>query len=307
LAIRKQEGMMQHPFESLAGEYASLLARMQVTRQSAVESVANKLMNFVRQGRYAEVSNQLGIPQVFIATSFERESSSDFSCSPAQGDPWNRVSVHVPRGRGPFPNWTAAALDAYRLDRLDQVGKANWTWPRFCYEGELFNGFGYRAHGVNSPYLWAGSNNYTTGKFVSDGVFDMGHADTQLGVVPVARAMVAMDPSLDLPAGPGATAAPGPTAAPASPSAPPPAPQPRRRRQSRYHVAANVPQQARQRPAAYRRRQLRPAHSRGRRGVPAQIQHPGRWSRRPADHRGDRKGARGQVMIFGHVMLYTPF
>jgi lysozyme family protein len=218
--------MMQHPFETLAGEYASLLARMQVTRQSAVQSVANKLMNFVRQGRYAEVSNQLGIPQVFIATSFERESSSDFSCSPAQGDPWNRVSVHVPRGRGPFPNWTAAALDAYRLDRLDQVGKANWTWPRFCYEGELFNGFGYRAHGVNSPYLWAGSNNYTTGKFVSDGVFDMGHADTQLGVVPVARAMVAMDPSLDLPAAPGATAAPGTTAAPASPSAPPPAPQP---------------------------------------------------------------------------------
>ncbi|HXW26777.1 MAG TPA: peptidoglycan-binding protein [Xanthobacteraceae bacterium] len=189
---------MQHPFESLEGEYESLLARMQVTRQSEVDFVAKKLMNFVTQGRYKEVSDKLQIPQIFIATSFERESSSDFRCSPAQGDRWDRVSVNVPKGRGPFPNWTAAAIDAYTLDHLDKVGAANWTWARFCYEGELFNGFGYRSHGVHTPYLWAGSNNYTSGKYVSDGKFSASHVDTQLGTVPVARAMAQMDKTLDL-------------------------------------------------------------------------------------------------------------
>jgi lysozyme family protein len=193
---------MQHPFASLEGEYNSLLTRMQVTRQSEVDFVARKLMKFVAANQYKEVSNKLGIPQIFIATSFERESSSDFRCSPAQGDRWDRVSVNVPRGRGPFPNWTAAAIDAYTLDHLDQVGAANWTWARFCYEGELFNGFGYRSQGIHTPYLWAGTNNYTSGKFVSDGQFDPNHVDTQLGTVAVARAMVQMDATLDLPGSP---------------------------------------------------------------------------------------------------------
>jgi lysozyme family protein len=190
---------MQHPFDSLKEEYNSLLARMRITRQSEVDFVSKKLMKFVTDGRYKEVSDKLGIPQVFIATSFEREASSDFRLSPAQGDRWDRVSVHVPRGRGPFPSWTAAAIDSYTLDKLDRVGKENWTWARFCYEGELFNGFGYRAHGVHTPYLWAGSNNYTSGKFVADGRFDPNHVDTQLGIVPVARAMAQMDATLDLP------------------------------------------------------------------------------------------------------------
>jgi lysozyme family protein len=193
---------MQHPFAALRPEYESLLARMVVTRQREVDQVAGKLLAFVTQGRYAEVSAQLGIPQILIATSFERESSSNFNDSPAQGDPWRQVSRNVPRGRGPFASWKDAAIDAYKLDGLDQVGTGNWTWARFCYEGELFNGFGYRAHGVHTPYDWAGSNDYVTGKYVRDGVFDMNHADTQLGIVPVARAMVAAMPSLDIPGWP---------------------------------------------------------------------------------------------------------
>jgi len=193
---------MAQSFEALEREYNSLLARMQVTRGSEVKSVATKLMKFVRQGRYTDVSNQLGIPQVFIATSFERESSSDFSLSPAQGDRWDRPSVHVPRGRGPFASWKDAAIDAYTLDGLEKVGRGNWTWARFCYEGELFNGFGYRNHGVHTPYLWSGSNIYDNadpvGKFVGDGKFQFGVKDAQLGTVAVARAMVERDSSLDL-------------------------------------------------------------------------------------------------------------
>src|SRR5215469_3259184 len=158
---------MQHPFDSLKDEYNSLLTRMRITRQSEVDFVAKKLMKFVNDGRYKAVSDKLGIPQVFIATSFEREASSDFRLSPAQGDRWDRVSIHVPRHRGPFVSWKAAALDAYRLDGLDKIGAENWTWERACYEGELFNGWGYRMHGMPTPYLWSGSNNYAHGKYVA--------------------------------------------------------------------------------------------------------------------------------------------
>jgi lysozyme family protein len=204
---------VQYPFEALAPEYANLLARMQITRQQEVQAVANHLLVYVQQGRYADVADKLGIPQIFIATSFEREASSNFRLSPAQGDPWNERSIHVPRGRGPFKDWTMAALDAYTLDGLDKVGKDNWNWMRFCYEGELFNGFGYRQHGVHSPYVWSGSNNYDKGKYTSDGVFDSGVRDQQLGIVPIARMMASLDPALDL------------LGWPAQPPVPPPFPQ----------------------------------------------------------------------------------
>lgn len=189
---------MQHPFEALQSEYANLLAMMRITRHDEATAVAGKLLVFVKQGRYAEVSAQLGIPQIFIATSFERESSSNFNDSPAQGDPWRNRSVNVPRGRGPFASWKDAALDAYRLDGLDKVGESYWTWPRFCYEGELFNGFGYRGHGVYSPYDWAGSTVYVRSKYTGDGVFDPNAIDHQLGIVPVARLMADEMPELDL-------------------------------------------------------------------------------------------------------------
>jgi len=189
---------MQHPFDALASEYTALLARMVITRTEEVAAVAHKLLGFVDAGRYAPVSAQVGVPQVWMATSFEREASSNFNDSPAQGDPWAHRSVHVPAGRGPFPSWAAAAIDAYHIDGLDKVGAGNWTWARACYEGEVFNGMGYRAHGIHSPYLWAGTNNYSSGKYVADGVWSAGAVDQQLGIVPVMFRMIALRPSLAL-------------------------------------------------------------------------------------------------------------
>jgi lysozyme family protein len=187
---------VQHPFEVLQSEYDALLATMQATRVEEIDHVAHKLLGFVDEGRYTAVSLQTGVPILWMATSFEREASSDFRLSAAQGDPWDRVSTHVPRGRGPFPSWAAAAIDAYAIDGLDKVGIANWTEARACFEAELFNGFGYRAHGIHSPYLWAGCNHYVAGKYVADGVWDAHAVDQQLGVVPVWQRMLEIQPNL---------------------------------------------------------------------------------------------------------------
>jgi hypothetical protein len=66
------------------------------------------------------------------------------------------------------------------------------------FEEELWNGFGPRMHRRHSGYLWAGTNIYDGGKYVSDSVWDPKAMDRQLGTVPLMRALVALDPSLDI-------------------------------------------------------------------------------------------------------------
>jgi lysozyme family protein len=188
---------MKHPFEALKLEYAGLLASVQITKAKEVDSTAHRLLGYL--DRYKPVSEATGIPIIWIASSFEREASSRFDRSPAQGDPWNKPSVNVPKGRGPFKSWEAAALDAYKLNALDKVGAANWSWELACFYGELFNGFGYRDYrGIHSPYLWGGTNHQQKGKYTSDGKYDPDHFDAQLGTVAMMKRMVQLVPSLDL-------------------------------------------------------------------------------------------------------------
>jgi hypothetical protein len=56
--------------------------------------------------------------------------------------------------------------------------------PYKLYTIEKFNGLGYEKvkPKINSPYLWNGSNHYTRGKYVRDGVYDPNKMDKQCGV-----------------------------------------------------------------------------------------------------------------------------
>lgn len=212
-------------FSQLKDGYTAQLAEMKFTRSTAINATAERLIGFYRAGRYGNIAAKTGIPLVWIAASFEREASSDFSRSPAQGDPWNRKSVHVPAGRGPFRSWEEAAEDAYDLDGLDKVGQGNWSWELGCYYGELFNGPGYHNHGIPSPYLWGGTNIQQPGKYIRDGEFDPTVMDSQLGIIPIMRRMIDIDPSLDFTkhvstAPPPAIPAPSPRKLP--PKVPPP-------------------------------------------------------------------------------------
>lgn len=193
---------MQHPFIALKPEYTGLLAAMVVRpeREKDVDHVAAKLLTF--KSRYQEVSAADGVPILFMAPSFEREASSNFHLNPAQGWPLTSVSRIIPHN-GPFRTWYDAAIAAYHLNGLDKVGAENWTWELICFYGELFNGMGYRDyHRMHSPYLWGGTNIQQPGKYIADGKFDAAHMDTQLGIIPIARRMVQLDPSLALAAVP---------------------------------------------------------------------------------------------------------
>lgn len=188
---------MRHPFDVLRADYETCLAGMKIDpgRIHEVDAVATKLLRLERSGHYRLVSAATGIPQPWIAASFEREASSDFRLSPAQGDPWDHVSVHVPKGRGPYPSWQAAAGDTYARQGLADKPSGTWTWAYACFEGECMNGFGYRDyHHMRTPYLWGATNMQQAGKYTGDGHFDASAWDRQIGMIPIMMRMAELDP-----------------------------------------------------------------------------------------------------------------
>jgi len=61
---------------------------------------------------------------------------------------------------------------------------------------EQYNGLGYFNKGIPSPYVWSGTNQYTKGKYVADGVFDPNAVDQQLGCAGLLMEMIRLDPSI---------------------------------------------------------------------------------------------------------------
>jgi lysozyme family protein len=170
---------------------AKLTREAEFTRPAKV-AVANK-------GRYLAIARQAGMPDiawVFIAVSHYRESSQDFSKSLAQGDPWNRVSIHVPEGRGPFKSFEEAAVDALVKCSPFAAKLKDWSIGGMLTNLERFNGLGYASRGLPSAYVWSGTDQYKKGKFIADGVFDPNKVDAQLGVAGLILTMMELDTSI---------------------------------------------------------------------------------------------------------------
>jgi hypothetical protein len=103
--------------------------------------------------------------------------------------------VHVPAGRGPFISWEAAAIDALVNCAPYAARNADWSIGPSLTKLEEYNGLGYAARGLPSPYLWSGTDQYKSGKYVRDGVYDPNAVDSQLGCAGLLKAMAALDPS----------------------------------------------------------------------------------------------------------------
>ncbi len=161
-------------------------------------SVARHLVSPGARSRYQAVSARTGVPWAAIAVIHERECSQDWTGSLAQGDPWDRVSVHVPAGRGPFNSWEEAAVDALNNCAPYAGRNRDWTIGGLLTKLEEYNGLGYFHRGVPSPYVWSGTDQYRSGKYVRDGVYDPNAIDSQLGCAGLLMAMMALDPGIDL-------------------------------------------------------------------------------------------------------------
>ncbi len=190
---------MELTFDSLRDGYSSLWQGMTIHDDKIwlIDRIASRLMG--NKSRYQAVAQATSVPWFIIAALHERESSGDFQSHLHNGDPLGARTRHVPSGRPPPPanppfTWEQSACDALALDDLTGVGM--WSLERACYEIELFNGFGYRRHGINSPYLWSFSDKYSAGKFVADGQWSASTVDAQCGVMPLIKRLMAADASI---------------------------------------------------------------------------------------------------------------
>lgn len=180
------------------------------------QHVAARLCAPQAKAIYQDLERTTGVPWWAIALIHEREASQSWQANIAQGDPWNRVSRHVPAGRGPFTDFKTAAVDALTNCAPYAARWHDWSAGGSLSLLELYNGEGYENyHHMASPYLWSGSDQYIRGKYVADNHFDATAVDTQLGCAIMLKAMMAIDPSISFEPVQVAAPAPGPEMPPA--------------------------------------------------------------------------------------------
>jgi lysozyme family protein len=180
--------------EALGATYQKLWDTTQINPKFAGK--ANEITSQIQanKARYEAVAAKTGCPWHFIAVTHNMESSLSFSKHLHNGDPLTGKTFQVPSGRPPGPpkngsayTWEESAEDILLHKKLNLI--KDWSIPRLLYELEKYNGWGYRQYhpDVLTPYLWSGTNHYTSGKYVADGRFDRGAVSAQCGCVPLLK------------------------------------------------------------------------------------------------------------------------
>jgi len=166
--------------------------------QKTIDATADRLTIPANKARFQAVEKNEGVKWFAVAIIKEREAGADpaFKKSIAQGDDWNSISRDVPRGRGPFVSWEAAAHDAL-VDCAPYAARwQDWSIGGLLTILEKYNGVGYSSRGLPSPYIWSATDQYVKGKYVRDGVFDPEFVDRQIGCAALLIAMQKRDPSI---------------------------------------------------------------------------------------------------------------
>lgn len=188
--------------EELRSEYFKLWDKCEVDRGDSalsrpdrlpdVHDFINKVM--VSTAAYVGVESVTEVPWFIIGIIHGMECGFNFHTHLHNGDPLSKRTVQEPAGRPPINagnppfEWKVSAIDALQYDRFTSWDE--WDVPGICYKLEGYNGWGYRKHNVNSPYLWSFSNNYTSGKYIADGLWDGAAVSRQVGAVTALKQMV---------------------------------------------------------------------------------------------------------------------
>ncbi len=187
---------------------------LKADRIKQFDSIAQTLCLLENKTRFQVVTHRLqaagysAVPWWFIAVMAYREYGGPphWDKQLAQGDPLSSVSTHDPKGRGPFfvhqtdtgddNAWVRGALDA-----LIDCGPYAAKWKDWSIGGVLTlweeeNGLGYAMRGVPSSYVWSGTDQYVSGKYVADHVYRSGTVDVQQGCAAILSRMMNIDKSI---------------------------------------------------------------------------------------------------------------
>jgi lysozyme family protein len=180
--LRRMPAKVLGPRELKGGSQVTVLdaAKMQLNllwsttkiekqHKSEAEQACTELTKPTARAMYETVERWTGYPWQLVAALHWRESTGNFASRlqdgkrlPAALEWMADASATLLHTLGKAPNPIS------NLDALDLA--------------EKWNGEGYRARGMRSPYVWAATNHQECGKFIADGQFNPLAWDGQLGV-----------------------------------------------------------------------------------------------------------------------------
>jgi|694.fasta_scaffold36434_8 lysozyme family protein len=201
-AINPDVGVNMRP-DGKSGGFDYEVADLNLTDDHK-QSLSSFLQNYQKnKGQYEAVSSglkQAGISMnpSQVAAIHWREASGSFNKSIANGENlggYIRKDGRLGQGNPsnsftPTNNWVTNSVEVLSYKVTEKYGgPKNLNDPAsFNDFAERFNGLGYKQRGLVSPYVYAGTDLYTGGKFTSDGKFDSGVFDKQVGTAVLAAA-----------------------------------------------------------------------------------------------------------------------
>lgn len=194
---RARDVYMQHA-ERTPGMMVGLTQVQEITIQLFINNWEKN------RHRYEEVSQATNMPAELIAALHWRESTADFNTYLHQGDPLGKPAVNIPTNIPVFYEWEEAAKHAlnmeYHKNRQDdlEIEQDTKNPNALATYAETFNGLGYFLRGKPSPYVYSGTDQYMSGKYVSDGRYNSNVVDQQIGVMPLLGAIDGMDTAQDM-------------------------------------------------------------------------------------------------------------
>ena len=163
-----------------------MFSNMKISDVDLVKDTVDKII------KNKELYEKVGIaPWYWIGCIHYREATLNFKTHLHNGDSLKKRTVNEPSGRplsepttlGGYA-WDISAKDALKLKKLDKW--TDWSIEGALYQAERYNGFGYRLYrSNNSPYLWSGTNNWKSGKYLGDGKYSSTATKDQLGIAPL--------------------------------------------------------------------------------------------------------------------------
>ncbi|HEY9632459.1 MAG TPA: C39 family peptidase [Coleofasciculaceae cyanobacterium] len=159
-----------------------------------IQAIAETIENL--RSHYDAIEAQTTVPWWFIgilhyrATNFQEAHLHN-------SDPLTVRTVRFPEGRPIAPpangfsyTFTESAVDALCMVKYDKAKDrsiAAWLWRFEMWDG--FGSFGYARRGINSEYLWNGTNHFGSepnqGKFITDDQFDPYAKSDQVGAAAI--------------------------------------------------------------------------------------------------------------------------
>jgi lysozyme family protein len=179
-------------FVALKPRYEALYAGATVRPEWASQVVWHRQKLLQYRPRYDPVAAATAVPWWFLGIVHALEGSFNFSTHLHNGDPLTARTVHEPKNRpevwNPPSDWASSAIDAIGIKGFAHQG--DWTLARALFRFESYNGFSYYEKGINSPYLWSFSNQYSKGKFIADHVYDADTVSKQCGAAVMLKALI---------------------------------------------------------------------------------------------------------------------